>query len=101
MCARVQSCGVAHGLLILERFLVEQQEPLATLGLRSKAARAIKHATFERHIEAGQVGGRGEAHPAQIVNAESTLADQLHQSIEANALRARIIQAIRAVKPQA
>lgn len=58
--ARIQSCGIAHGLLILERLFVEQQESLASLRFRAKAPSAIKDAAFKRHIEPRQVGGRGE-----------------------------------------
>ena len=61
---RVQSCDIAHGLLILERFLVEEQESFAPLRFRAKAASPVKDATLEGHIEPGQIGGGGETDPA-------------------------------------
>jgi len=39
-----------------------------------------------------RIWGRGEAHPAQIMDAKPTIANRLHQPIEANAFRPCILQ---------
>ena len=81
VCSRVESGRIAHGLLILKRLAVQQEEALATLLRVAQPTGAVENATFEGHVEAWQVAWGVQPSPAQIVDAEATFANYLHQTI--------------------